>query len=62
MARKKIREYDSKRLLKEYYKRLCGKELPIKSAQVSTLAMGGSLVNLLWAVLRILHFCSIGLR
>ncbi|KAI9111706.1 hypothetical protein K1719_017396 [Acacia pycnantha] len=35
MARKKIREYDSKRLLKEHYKRLCGKELPIKSAQVT---------------------------
>ena len=35
MARKKIREYDSKRLLKEHFKRLCGRELPIKSAQVS---------------------------
>lgn len=35
MARKKIREYDSKRLLKEHFKRLSGRELPIKSAQVS---------------------------
>lgn len=34
MARKKIREYDSKRLLKEHFKRLSGCELPIKSAQV----------------------------
>lgn len=36
MARKKIREYDSKRLLKEHFKRLSGYELGIKSAQVST--------------------------
>ncbi|KAF5443126.1 hypothetical protein F2P56_035713 [Juglans regia] len=35
MARKKIREYDSKRLLKEHFKRLFGRELPIKSAQVT---------------------------
>ncbi|XP_031265791.1 ATP-citrate synthase alpha chain protein 2-like, partial [Pistacia vera] len=35
MARKKIREYDSKRLLKEHFKRLSGRELPIKSAQVT---------------------------
>ncbi|KAG5520885.1 hypothetical protein RHGRI_033449 [Rhododendron griersonianum] len=35
MARKKIREYDSKRLLKEHYKRLAGKELGIKSAQIT---------------------------
>lgn len=35
MARKKIREYDSKRLLKEHFQRLSGRELPIKSAQVS---------------------------
>ncbi|WVZ13197.1 hypothetical protein V8G54_017727 [Vigna mungo] len=35
MARKKIREYDSKRLLKEHFKRLSGKELPIKSAQIN---------------------------
>ncbi|KAH9773178.1 ATP-citrate synthase alpha chain protein 1-related [Citrus sinensis] len=34
MARKKIREYDSKRLLKEHFQRLSGRELPIKSAQV----------------------------
>lgn len=38
MARKKIREYDSKRLLKEHYKRLSGAELAIKSAQVSAVS------------------------
>nr|GMD98815.1 ATP-citrate synthase alpha chain protein 2 [Ipomoea batatas] len=35
MARKKIREYDSKRLLKEHFKRLGGYDLAIKSAQVT---------------------------
>jgi len=35
MARKKIREYDSKRLLKEHLKRLAGIEIDIKSAQVT---------------------------
>ncbi|KAL3654035.1 ATP-citrate synthase alpha chain protein 1 [Castilleja foliolosa] len=35
MARKKIREYDSKRLLKEHFKRISGSELEIKSAQVT---------------------------
>ncbi|XWS63686.1 hypothetical protein CRYUN_Cryun06bG0122900 [Craigia yunnanensis] len=35
MARKKIREYDSKRLLKEHFKRLSGNDLPIKSAQIT---------------------------
>uniref|UniRef100_A0A453HUG3 Uncharacterized protein n=1 Tax=Aegilops tauschii subsp. strangulata TaxID=200361 RepID=A0A453HUG3_AEGTS len=35
MARKKIREYDSKRLLKEHLKRLAGIDLHILSAQVS---------------------------
>lgn len=35
MARKKIREYDSKRLLKEHLKRLAGMQLDIKSAQVT---------------------------
>ncbi|PSS28502.1 ATP-citrate synthase alpha chain protein like [Actinidia chinensis var. chinensis] len=35
MARKKIREYDSKRLLKEHYKRLTGTELGMKSAQIT---------------------------
>ncbi|KAK2421977.1 ATP-citrate lyase A-1 [Trifolium repens] len=34
MARKKIREYDSKRLLKEHFKRISGQELPIKSVQI----------------------------
>ncbi|XP_010319670.1 ATP-citrate synthase alpha chain protein 1 isoform X3 [Solanum lycopersicum] len=37
MARKKIREYDSKRLLKEHFKRLAGYDLAIKSAQVKTI-------------------------
>ncbi|CAA0814123.1 ATP-citrate synthase alpha chain protein 1 [Striga hermonthica] len=35
MARKKIREYDSKRLLKEHFKRISGSELEIKSAKVT---------------------------
>ncbi|KAL3339280.1 hypothetical protein AABB24_028087 [Solanum stoloniferum] len=35
MARKKIREYDSKRLLKEHFKRLAGYDLAIKSAQIT---------------------------
>ncbi|XP_022996913.1 ATP-citrate synthase alpha chain protein 1-like [Cucurbita maxima] len=35
MARKKIREYDSKKLLKEHFKRISGRELPIQSAQVT---------------------------
>nr|GMD24665.1 ATP-citrate synthase alpha chain protein 2 [Ipomoea batatas] len=35
MARKKIREYDSKRLLKEHFKRLTGYDLAIKSAQIT---------------------------
>ncbi|KAG5625908.1 hypothetical protein H5410_011126 [Solanum commersonii] len=35
MARKKIREYDSKRLLKEHLKRLAGIDLQICSAQVT---------------------------
>ncbi|KAL2652981.1 hypothetical protein R1flu_021109 [Riccia fluitans] len=35
MARKKIREYNSKRLLKEHLKRLAGIDLDIKSAQVN---------------------------
>ena len=35
MARKKIREYDSKRILKEHIKRLAGIDLPMNSAQVS---------------------------
>ena len=33
MARKKIREYDSKRLLKAHIKRLKGIELPLNVAQ-----------------------------
>jgi hypothetical protein len=34
MARKKIREYDSKRILKEHIKRIAGISLGMKSAQV----------------------------
>lgn len=34
MARKKIREYDSKRLLKQHIKRLAERDLPLKAAQV----------------------------
>ncbi|CAO2829277.1 unnamed protein product [Amaranthus hypochondriacus] len=37
MARKKIREYDSKKLLKEHFKRIAGSELPIRSAQITEL-------------------------
>ncbi|XP_024360889.1 ATP-citrate synthase alpha chain protein 3 [Physcomitrium patens] len=35
MARKKIREYDSKRILKEHLKKLAGIDIAIKSAQVT---------------------------
>lgn len=35
MARKKIREYDSKRLLKEHLKRLAGIDLALLSAQIT---------------------------
>lgn len=34
MARKKIREYDSKRLLKQYIMALAGLKLPLQAAQV----------------------------
>ena len=34
MARKKIREYDSKRLFKAHFKRLTGIDLPINVAQI----------------------------
>ncbi|CAI5513280.1 unnamed protein product [Closterium sp. Naga37s-1] len=36
MARKKIREYDSKRLLKEHLKRLAGIDLTINSVQITS--------------------------
>jgi len=36
MARKKIREFDSKRILKEHLKRLAGISVDIKSAQVES--------------------------
>ncbi|XP_051146131.1 ATP-citrate synthase alpha chain protein 1 [Andrographis paniculata] len=45
MARKKIREYDSKRLLKEHYKRISGSDLEIKSAQVNESTDFNELVN-----------------
>lgn len=35
MARKKIREYDSKRLLKQYIEALAGLKLPLQAAQVT---------------------------
>ncbi len=35
MARKKIREYDAKRLLKSHIARLAGQDLPIQVAQVN---------------------------
>uniref|UniRef100_A0A453HU36 ATP citrate synthase n=1 Tax=Aegilops tauschii subsp. strangulata TaxID=200361 RepID=A0A453HU36_AEGTS len=45
MARKKIREYDSKRLLKEHLKRLAGIDLHILSAQVTQSTDFAELVN-----------------
>jgi len=51
MARKKIREYDSKRLLKEHFKRLSGKDLPIKSAQVSTLNRDLASLNIYFVIM-----------
>ncbi|KAK3421381.1 hypothetical protein EUGRSUZ_G02039 [Eucalyptus grandis] len=45
MARKKIREYDSKRLLKQHLKRLANIDLPIRSAQVTESTDFGELVN-----------------
>ncbi|KAL9240755.1 hypothetical protein vseg_014938 [Gypsophila vaccaria] len=45
MARKKIREYDSKRLLKQHLKRLANINLPICSAQVTESTDFTQLVN-----------------
>ncbi|XP_021756986.1 ATP-citrate synthase alpha chain protein 2 [Chenopodium quinoa] len=45
MARKKIREYDSKRLLKQHLKRIAGIDLPICSAQVTGSTDFTQLVN-----------------
>ncbi|KAF2912216.1 hypothetical protein DAI22_11g239300 [Oryza sativa Japonica Group] len=45
MARKKIREYDSKRLLKEHLKRLAGIDLQFLSAQVTQSTDFTELVN-----------------
>ncbi|KZV17815.1 ATP-citrate synthase alpha chain protein 1 [Dorcoceras hygrometricum] len=45
MARKKIREYDSKRLLKEHFKRISGSDLEIKYAQVTESTDFSELVN-----------------
>uniref|UniRef100_A0A0E0MNP4 ATP citrate synthase n=1 Tax=Oryza punctata TaxID=4537 RepID=A0A0E0MNP4_ORYPU len=45
MARKKIREYDSKRLLREHLKRLAGIDLQILSAQVTESTDVTELVN-----------------
>lgn len=40
MARKKIREYDSKRLLKTHIQRLKGLNLPLNVAQVMRVLLG----------------------
>jgi ATP citrate (pro-S)-lyase len=45
MARKKIREYDSKRLLKAHIARLAGLELPISVAQVKEATNFAELVS-----------------
>ncbi|GAB2265582.1 ATP-citrate synthase alpha chain protein 2 [Dionaea muscipula] len=45
MARKKIREYDSKRLLKQHLQRLCGIQLNIPSVQVTESTDFRELVN-----------------
>ncbi|KAH0993185.1 hypothetical protein GBA52_004668 [Prunus armeniaca] len=45
MARKKIREYDSKRLLKQHLKRVAGIDLQINSAQVTESTDIAELVN-----------------
>ncbi|KAK9725345.1 hypothetical protein RND81_05G137500 [Saponaria officinalis] len=45
MARKKIREYDSKRLLKQHLKRIANIDLPICSAQVTESTDFTQLVN-----------------
>lgn len=36
MARKKIREHDAKRLLKQHFQRLAGVQLPIQCVQVTS--------------------------
>ena len=48
MARKKIREYDSKRLLKEHLKRLSGIDLQICSAQVDISPSSQSPLMCVW--------------
>lgn len=45
MARKKIREYDAKRLLRQHMKRLAGLELPIQVAQVNAGTDQGELLQ-----------------
>ena len=45
MARKKIREYDAKRLLKQHIKRLAGIDLAINSVQVRIAVKLGSGVD-----------------
>ena len=44
MARKKIREYDSKRLLKTHISRLKGLNLPLNVAQVKSVLLGKDLL------------------
>lgn len=45
MARKKIREYDAKRLFKTHVKRLAGLDLPINVVQVNTQTNSSDLLN-----------------
>jgi hypothetical protein len=50
MARKKIREYDSKRLLKAHILRLKGIKLPLNVAQVKFPAQDAGVVSPLWSL------------
>ena len=45
MARKKVREYDAKRLLAAHIKRLAGLELPARVAQVTATTDWGALLS-----------------
>ncbi|KAL3621777.1 hypothetical protein CASFOL_034437 [Castilleja foliolosa] len=64
MARKKIREYDSKRLLKEQLKRLTGIDLQICSAQMASFGDIGVAagINILFAVAFLLAFAFLRLQ
>lgn len=45
MARKKIREYDAKRLFKTHVKRIAGLDLPINVVQVTESTNSSDLLN-----------------